>query len=125
MPDSSEKNNRQFVGSKMLDTESQKDARPNVIWLEGLTVWGILFLALRNGITRYEVYFDERKASPLSLRFAAIIVKLLPVRFCPASLCLNQKDESGLALEYSSADNHCAILDRFCENQMSGDRRFQ
>ena len=116
-------NNRQFCGSKTLDRgESQKELiRPDVIWLERLTVWGILFLTLRNGIPRYEVYFDEHKATPLSLRFAAIVAKLLPVRFYPASLCLNQKDENGFALEYSRMDNHCAILDRFCENQMSGD----
>jgi hypothetical protein len=101
--------------------KSLKEVRPDVIWLEGLTVWGILFLILSNGIARYEVHFDEHKATPLSLRFAAIVAKLLPVRFYPASLCLNQKDENGLALEYSRADNHCAILDRFCESQMSGD----
>ena len=90
-------NNRQFGGSKTLDGgESQKEViRPDVIWLESLTVWGILFLTLRNGIPRYEVYFDEHKATPLSLRFAAIVAKLLPVRFYPASLCLNQKDENG------------------------------
>ena len=107
----------------MLDSgESQKEMiRPDVIWLERLTVWGILFLTLRNGIARYEVYFDEHKATPRSLRLATIVAKLLPVRFYPASLCLNQKDENGFALEYCRTGNHCAIVDRFCENQMSGD----
>ena len=92
-----------------------------IFWLERLTVGGILFLVLRNGIARYEVFFDEHRATPRALRFAAIVAKILPVRFYPASLCLNQKDEKGLALEYYRADNHCAVVDRFCENQMSGD----
>lgn len=91
------------------------------LWLETLTVGGILFLVLRHGIAGYEVFFDEHKATPRALRFAAIVAKLLPVRFYPASLCLNQKDEKGLALEYYRADNHRAILDRFCENQLNGD----
>ena len=91
------------------------------LWLESLTVWGILFLVLRHGIAGYEVFFDEHKATPRALRFAAIVAKILPVRFYPASLCLNQKDEKGLALEYYRADNHCAVVDRFCENQLSGD----
>jgi hypothetical protein len=103
------------------DESPKKVPRADVIWLERLTVWGILFLALRNGIPRYEVYFDEHKATPRALRFAANVAKLLPVRFYPANLCLNQKDENGLALEYYRATNHCAILDRFCENQLSGD----
>lgn len=91
-----------------------------ILWLERLTVGGILFLVLRNGIARYEVFFDEHSASPRALRFAAIVAKLLPVRFYPASLGRNDKDENGLSLEYCRADNHCAIVDRFCENQLSG-----
>jgi len=91
------------------------------LWLESLTVGGILFLILRNGIARYEVFFDEHKATPRAVRFAAIAAMILPVRFYPAGLCLNQKDENGLALEYYRADNHCAIADQFCESQLSGD----
>jgi hypothetical protein len=88
-------------------------------WVESLTIGGILFLVLRNGIARYEVFFDEHKAAPRALRFAAIVAKILPVRFYPARLCLNQKDEKGLALEYYRADNLCAIVDRFVQNQLS------
>jgi len=95
--------------------------KSKTLWLESLTVGGILFLVLRNGIAGYEVFFDEHKATPRALRFAAIVGKIFPVGFYPASLCLNQKDEKGLALEYYRADNHCAVVDRFCENQLSGD----
>jgi len=95
--------------------------KSKTLWLESLTVGGILFLVLGNGIAGYEVFFDEHKATPRALRFAAIVAKFLPVRFYPASLCLNQKDEKGLALEYYRADNHCAVVDRFGENQLSGD----
>jgi hypothetical protein len=112
-----------FGGAKILDSgESQNEIMgPKVIWLERLTVWGILFLTLRNGIARHEVYFDEHKTTSLSLRFAAIVAKLLPISFYPANLCLNQKDENGFALEYCRTGNLCGIVDRFCENQMSGD----
>lgn len=115
--------NWQFSGAKELDSgeNPKRVIWPAVIWLERLTVWGILFLVLRNGINRYEIYFDEHKASPLSLRFAAIVAKFLPVKFYPAGLCLNQKDDKGFALEYYRTDNQSATLDRFCENQMSGD----
>ncbi len=107
----------------MFDSgESRKEViRPDVIWLERLTVWGIIFLIWRQGIARYEVYFDEHKATPRALRLAAIVAKLLPVRFYPAGLCLNLKDENGFAIEYRRIANHCAIVERFCENQMSGD----
>ncbi len=91
------------------------------LWLESLTVWGILFLIFCNGITGYEIFFDEHRATPRALRFAAIVAKILPVRFYPAGFCLNQKDEKGLSLEYYRVDNHCAIVDRFCENQLSSD----
>jgi hypothetical protein len=95
--------------------------KSKTLWLESLTVGGILFLVLRNGIAGYEVFFDEHKATPRALRFAAIVGKIFPVGFYPASLCLNQKDEKGLALEYYRADNLCAVVDRFCETQLSGD----
>lgn len=91
------------------------------LWLESLTVGGILFLVLRNGIAGYEVFFDEHKATPRALRFAAIAAKILPIRFSPASLCLNQKDEKGLALEYYRADNRCAAVDIFCERYLIGE----
>jgi len=105
----------------LYSSESRPEVRPDVIWFEELTVWGILFLLLHNGTGRQEVYFDERKATPMSLRFAAIVANLLSISFYPASLCLNQKDEDGLALEYSRADNLCAILDGFGKKQMSTD----
>ncbi len=95
--------------------------KSKTLWLESLTIGGILFLVLRHGIAWYEVFFDEHQATLRALRFAAIIAKILPVRFYPANLCLNQKDEKGLSLEYYRADNHCAVVDRFCENQLSGD----
>ena len=95
--------------------------KSKTLWLESLTVGGILFLVLRNGIARYEVFFDEHKATPGALRLAAIVAKILPVQFYPASLCLNQKDEKGLSLEYYRADNHCAVVGMFCKNELSGD----
>jgi hypothetical protein len=110
-----------------MDSNQESDLRVPVnpksktLWLESLTVGGILFLLLCNGIAEYEVFFDEHKATPRALRFAAIAAKILPVRFYPVSLRLNQKDEKGLSLEYYRADNLCAIVDRFCQNQLGGD----
>jgi hypothetical protein len=95
--------------------------KKKILWLDSLTVWGILFLVWRNGIRGYEVFFDEHQAAPGALRFAEFVAKILPVRFTPASLRLNQKDEKGLALEYYRADNNSGIVDRFCETQLSGD----
>jgi hypothetical protein len=89
-------------------------------WLESLTVGGILFLLWRNGIADYEVCFNEHKTTPLALRFAAIIAKILPIRFNPAALCRNDRDDNGLSLQYSRADNLCAVADRFCESRLSG-----
>jgi hypothetical protein len=91
------------------------------LWLESLTVWGILCLLLRHGIAGYDVFFDEHHATPRALKFAAIAAKILPIRFSPASLCLNQKDETGLALEYYRADNLGAIVERFCESYLVGE----
>jgi hypothetical protein len=91
------------------------------LWLESLTVSGILFLILRNGLAGYEVFFNECRTTPQALRFAAIIARILPVRFNPATIFQDDKDEKGLSLEYYRADNLCAVVDRFCENQLSGE----
>jgi hypothetical protein len=96
-----------------------ENPKNKTFWLESLSVGGILFLLMRNGVGGYKVFFEEHKATPRALRFAAIIARFLPVRFYPANLCLNEKDENGLAIEYYRADNHCAVVDRFCENQLS------
>jgi hypothetical protein len=95
--------------------------KSKTLWLESLTVGGILFLLWRNGIAGYEVFFNEHKTTPLALRFAAIVAKILPVRFNPAALCRIDKDDRGLSLQYCRADNLCAVADRFCESRLSGD----
>jgi hypothetical protein len=92
-----------------------------IAWLEKLTVGGILFLILREGIAPHEVYFDEDKATPRALKFAALLAKLLSVRFYPANLSKNDKDEKGLSLEYCRSDYHCAIGDKFCQSQLNGE----
>ncbi|MHB9073506.1 MAG: hypothetical protein ACYC6G_08280 [Desulfobaccales bacterium] len=94
--------------------------KSKTLWLESLTVGGILFLLWRNGIAGYEVFFNKHKTTPLSLRFAAIVAKILPVRFNPVPLFQDDKDENGSSLEYYRADNLCGIVDRFCETELSG-----
>jgi hypothetical protein len=92
-----------------------------IIWLDSLTIWGILFLILRHGIAVYEIFYDEHKATPYALRLAAMAAKILPVRFYPATLRLNEKDEKGLALEYYRAENLCAVVNEFCETKLKND----
>lgn len=98
-----------------------KNQKNKTFWVESLTIWGILFLILHQGFAAYDVFFDEHKASVQALKFLAIVTKILPVRFHPAGLSLNQKDENGLALEYYRADYLCTIVDGFCETHLSSE----